>query len=739
VLVGCLGASFACTDDAFGNHSITALLSKGTSGGNGAYDAVYKANSRDGAHVLFGTQEQLAPTDTDSSWDVYDTFGAVSSLVSIGPGGGNGAFDAVAAGMSSDGTHDFFLTQEQLVPQDDTDAVSDLYERAGGATKLVSTGPDGGNGSFPVDSGSFEGSSADGSHVFFQTDEQLVLGDTDSATDIYERSADTTTLVSTGSTGGNGNFGASAKAVSDDGSRVIFETAEQLTGGDGDTNIDVYAHAGGTTELLSTGVTDRDATFKGASGDATAVVFKTVGSCFNGFYYQDCDVLWLNSGGTTSQVSGPALRAEFGGISQNGGHVFYWSDEPDAEGSADYCGSDPYGDYDFGCPDLFDYSGGTRRTVTAGGPYNCTLYYWPDACFWGYSFGGSTPDGTHVYFTTQETLAAPDNDGCLYEEENNGCSDLYENSVAEGTKLVSGRGNSGGQFLGVSDDASRVFFLAGDLVPGDTDQSPDIYERYANAYYLLSVGPSGGSDPYPNYSTYKGASADGTRVFFQTKEKLVPADTDSSVDIYHSRVGAGYPVPRGATPIRVSLVPAYQACTAPNRTHGSPLAFPSCAPPVLASPNLTIGIGDGIPPVARSIGSLSLGVHAGASGPPDDSDVSLKLRISNVFKSADFTDYTGELEARLSARLTDKQSAGQATTQDFPFSFTSPCTMTADTVVGAVCSIDTTFNAVVPGSVIDAQRAIWALDEVRIYDGGPDGDAETPGNSLFEVQGVFVP
>ena len=36
-----------------------------------------------------------------------------------------------------------------------------------------------------------------------------------------------------------------------------------------------------------------------------------------------------------------------------------------------------------------------------------------------------------------------------------------------------------------------------------------------------------------------------------------------------------YPRPRGASPLRVSLVPAYQACTAPNRTHGSPLSFPS--------------------------------------------------------------------------------------------------------------------------------------------------------------------
>ena len=35
---------------------------------------------------------------------------------------------------------------------------------------------------------------------------------------------------------------------------------------------------------------------------------------------------------------------------------------------------------------------------------------------------------------------------------------------------------------------------------------------------------------------------------------------------------------------------------------------------------------------------------------------------------------------------------------------------------------------------------MWALDQVRVYDGGSDGDADTTGdNQLFEVQGMFVP
>src|SRR5687767_4453859 len=42
---------------------------------------------------------------------------------------------------------------------------------------------------------------------------------------------------------------------------------------------------------------------------------------------------------------------------------------------------------------------------------------------------------------------------------------------------------------------------------------------------------------------------------------------------------ATHPRPKGSTPLRVPLVPSYNACTTPNRTHGPALAFGSCRPP----------------------------------------------------------------------------------------------------------------------------------------------------------------
>src|SRR6266540_822347 len=60
--------------------------------------------------------------------------------------------------------------------------------------------------------------------------------------------------------------------------------------------------------------------------------------------------------------------------------------------------------------------------------------------------------------------------------------------------------------------------------------------------------------------------------------------------------------PKGASPLHASLVPAYKQCTGTgNRTHGAPLAFPSCAPPVQTSNSLTVGTPDANGAGANSI------------------------------------------------------------------------------------------------------------------------------------------
>ena len=46
---------------------------------------------------------------------------------------------------------------------------------------------------------------------------------------------------------------------------------------------------------------------------------------------------------------------------------------------------------------------------------------------------------------------------------------------------------------------------------------------------------------------------------------------------------------------------------------------------------------------------------------------------------------------------------------------------------------------VLPGTVVEIKRTIWQMGPTQVYDGGPDGLAATPGNTLFATQGFFVP
>ncbi len=207
-----------------------------------------------------------------------------------------------------------------------------------------------------------------------------------------------------------------------------------------------------------------------------------------------------------------------------------------------------------------------------------------------------------------------------------------------------------------------------------------------------------------------------------------------------------YVRPKGATPARVPLVPAFVACAAgsANRTHGPPLAHPSCNPPAQTSGQLTVGAPDANGQAVAFEGSVRLSTVIGDPGTPaDEADVAVIVQASDVRRKTTLADYTGELQARLDLRLTDKQNgtggADSATVQDFTRTFTVPCAATA-AAAGADCALSTSADAISPGSVVEGKRAIWQLGSVQVFDGGPDGDADTPaGNTLFAVQGVFVP
>jgi hypothetical protein len=214
--------------------------------------------------------------------------------------------------------------------------------------------------------------------------------------------------------------------------------------------------------------------------------------------------------------------------------------------------------------------------------------------------------------------------------------------------------------------------------------------------------------------------------------------------------GASHPRPRGATPIRVSLVPAYEQCTAPNRTHGAPLAFPSCTPPVQSSNYLTIGTPDANGAPAKSEGHALLKVVPGSP-----SEVSISLSISDVRckpgtaasvcagpNAADGPDYSGQVHLGATVRISDHDNGPNrnepATVMDIPFEAQFNCVNTPDTTIGGLCNAPPApCLGCFPANV--RPLAVVGMTQVLIVDGGQDGQIATADNTLFMKQGFFVP
>jgi WD40-like Beta Propeller Repeat len=213
-----------------------------------------------------------------------------------------------------------------------------------------------------------------------------------------------------------------------------------------------------------------------------------------------------------------------------------------------------------------------------------------------------------------------------------------------------------------------------------------------------------------------------------------------------------YPRPKGATPVRLAIVPAFQPCVPntapyPNATHRAPLNAQACVPPTPVSSYLTVGAPDYNGVGANSIGSVLFRVRA--TSPEDiliavsDTDVRCKGATGSC-PNGILGDYAGNLRFDSTFRITDRGNGGigSGTVVDLPVAFNVPCTPTSSTTVGSTCSINTSINTLFGATTItDSGRSIWQLiGDVKVYDGGADGVASTTGdNTLFAGAGLFAP
>ena len=467
----------------------------------------------------------------------------------------------------------------------------------------------------------FAGASSDFSHVIFEANDSLVAGAPGGEVEnLYEAVAEHVRLVgflpdgaipAQGATAGGGIRAVSehahelAHAISQDGSRVLFEAAAD--GGapdpgqagktelydriDGASTVEVSAPVPGA-EPSGCETADRicdpgSAQFWAASDDGSLVYFTSKAALTkesntgsegasgeedagSDLYRYDAETGALTDLTVDTMDPDGADVQGVVGSSEDGSYVYFVADG--------HLG----GDAKSGEPNLYLWHGpaGGSGTVTyiatlraptseevkdIEGMRTETFEYHSDLADWTSrpteSQAYVTPDGRHLAFMSVEPLTGYDN-----EDQTTGQADheVFEYSAESGQLVCASCGAAdvrplGSAFIGaklgervstpfhqprsLSDDGSRLFFSSPDpLVPGISGGSTRVFQYEGGSVQLISGTESGAG------AVFVDASASGDDVFFATRERLVPSDTDELVDVYDARVGGGLPDPREPMP-----------------------------------------------------------------------------------------------------------------------------------------------------------------------------------------------
>jgi hypothetical protein len=133
-----------------------------------------------------------------------------------------------------------------------------------------------------------------------------------------------------------------------------------------------------------------------------------------------------------------------------------------------------------------------------------------------------------------------------------------------------GEGNDRNQIRAMTDDGSKVFFTTADaLLPQDTNGQPDVYEYDVadETLHLISTGQCNCR------SEFVGVTASGSDVFFTTAQKLVRIDADGLVDLYDARVGGGIPAQNAPPPAQCQGEACQSAVVPPNDATPSSITY----------------------------------------------------------------------------------------------------------------------------------------------------------------------
>jgi hypothetical protein len=362
----------------------------------------------------------------------------------------------------------------------------------------------------------------DGSRVVFQTADPLLASDTDTVVDVYVREPDgALTHLSDGPAAADPDTPTGFTEISRDGTRVFFHTSERLLPSDTDGTTDAYEVGPDGLRHLTDDPTGADdnigATVLGHSSDGTRVFFITTESLSLGDTDTQLDVYEGGAGGVTlvSDDDAPGIDAEVSaGFSGDGTRAFFQTREPLAPSDTDNA-QDVYERTPSG--QLVHLSDGSGADLDLAATFN-----------------SSSRDGGHVFLLSNERLLPGDEDDAR---------DAYQRTPSgELVHVSDGPGPDADlPVLSVreSDDATRVFFTTAErLAASDTDDASDVYERGLGGPRHVSDGPVEPDANVPVFFTE--TSSDATRLFFETADPLLPGDDDAVADVYERGPAGAY-------------------------------------------------------------------------------------------------------------------------------------------------------------------------------------------------------
>jgi len=379
-------------------------------------------------------------------------------------------------------------------------------------------------------------------------------------------------------------------AVSEDGSRVFFT---DLASGR------VYLRKsapGGAGETLE--VSSGPAAWQAATADGSQA-FYTEGGLLYRFDAESAQAVALTPAG--AEVQGVL------GVSGDGSHVYFAAHGVLAAGGVSGAGN------------IYVWHEGAIALVSSGGEEDDwtahTLLYHSEARAGpdeGVRSARVSSDGRTLMFTSRASLTSYDNQGagnhCTEQETPAPCDEVYVYNAGSGGvgSLTCASCNPSGTPAtsdallyhaesdgsippptlypwelprNLSADGSRVFFETEEaLLPADSNSVMDVYEWEQEGTGSCPAGRSGGclylisSGVSSEPSYFAEASSGGGDVFFFTRQALVGQDEDELVDLYDARVGGGIAAQNPPPPAAPCLGEACHPAQAPVPAVGLPVS-----------------------------------------------------------------------------------------------------------------------------------------------------------------------